>query len=82
MIKNISYCCGCDVCIGCGRCQNQSLVCEKCGTQEDALYSIDNTEFCYECLENYVMNTYKTDIFGEFFKEIAEMLEIGVIKNE
>lgn len=81
-IKNISYDYGCDVCVGCGKCNYQTLVCDDCGTQEDMLYSIDNTEFCYECLEKHVMNEYKSDVFGEFFEEIVEMLDIGVIKND
>lgn len=68
MMTKESNCNGCETCIGCGRGEYKTHVCDRCENNTKTLYSIDNREYCYECLEEYVLEEFKHDIFGEFLR--------------
>lgn len=82
MMKKTSDCCGCETCVSCGRGEYISHICDKCGSDDEVIYRFDGMEFCYKCLEDYVMNEYKSDIFGEFFEEIVDMCGIEEVEND
>lgn len=80
--KTTSDCCGCETCVNCGRGEYISHICDNCGADDEVIYRLDGMELCYECLENYVMVDYKSDVFGELFEYIRDMFDIKEVEND
>ena len=80
--KTTSDCCGCETCVSCGRGEYITHICDNCRADDEVIYRFDGMELCYECLENYVMVDYKSDVFGELFEYIRDMFDIKEVEND
>ncbi len=76
MIKFENQCYGCDIpCVGssCSQLNVEVHYCDTCG--EEAIYSIDNEDFCYECLKDYLEQCFKDLSISEQCERLDLVLE-------
>lgn len=66
MVKVENECVGCHTELGCtdycAKKQVRYLYCDECNSDVDKLYKLDGTEFCEDCLHEYVLEHYVEEV--------------------